>query len=301
MATKAIPTAGSQVYLANLLAVTPVALLIPQLRGLSNLGGGQRKKNDASNFDSGSYDEYIGGRAAPPETQSEIILDMTNTAHQQVKALFEAQAVGSIANNMGFFVGFPDGNGIAPLYQSSGVNAGLLLPPSTTALAAPAAPTVNGATTGGTVAVGTYQVIVTYVTAAGETVGSTASPVTTTTATSTITITSPATATGATGWYAYVTQAGGAAATGTRQQVAGTPTAIGTNLVITAPPTSTGAIAPTTDTTSTWTRSGQYGFCYISNVSGKAADNDLWKLDFKIQVTGKTSWATKGISVGTTY
>lgn len=115
------------------------------------------------------------------------------------------------------------------------------------ALAAPAAPVPTTATTGGTIAIGTYGVKVTYVNANGETVASAAGSVTTTTATSTITVPSPTQPGGATGWYAYVTQAGGT--TYTRQQAAGSPTAIGTNLVLMAPPTSTGANPPVVNTT----------------------------------------------------
>jgi hypothetical protein len=114
-------------------------------------------------------------------------------------------------------------------------------------LIAPAAPSVSTATTGGTVAAGTYQVEVSYTNTAGETVASASASVTTTGATSTITVTSPPAIGNATGWYAYVTQAGG---TGyTRQQTAGAPTAIGTNLTLTAPPTSSG-LAPQTSNSS---------------------------------------------------
>ena len=49
----------------------------------------------------------------------------------------------------------------------------------------------------------------------------------------------------ASGWYAYVSQVGGS--TMTRQQAAGSPTAIGTNLTLTAPPTSSGAAPYLTD------------------------------------------------------
>lgn len=110
-----------------------------------------------------------------------------------------------------------------------------------TGMAAPAAPGLATAASGGTVAAGTYQVIVAYVNAQGETVGSAAAQIVTTGATSTITITSPAAppaAGAATGWYAYVTQANGS--TFTRQQAPGVPTAIATPLVLTAPPTSGG-------------------------------------------------------------
>lgn len=109
---------------------------------------------------------------------------------------------------------------------------------------APAAPTLSQATTGGTVAAGTYQGVITYVNAWGETVGSAPASVTTTTGTSTITANSPAANGTATGWYLYLSQAGGTAASATRQQAAGSPTAIGTNLTLTAPPTNTGATAP---------------------------------------------------------
>lgn len=112
--------------------------------------------------------------------------------------------------------------------------------------------TASGSTvaTGGTVAAGVYHFVVTYVNASGETTASEYGTVTTTGATSTLTINSPSAATGATGWYAYVTQAGGNSAyQATRQQAAGSPTAIGTNLTLTAPPTTTGASPPSVNTT----------------------------------------------------
>jgi hypothetical protein len=107
------------------------------------------------------------------------------------------------------------------------------------ALAAPGAPTLATATTGGTVAAGTYQAKVTYVNANGETVASTSASQVTTGSTSTLTVSSPAASGTATGWYAYVTAAGGS--TFFRQQAAGSPTPIGTNLVLTAPPSVSGA------------------------------------------------------------
>jgi hypothetical protein len=103
----------------------------------------------------------------------------------------------------------------------------------------PAAPVPTTAATGGTVLAGVYGVIVSYTSASGETIGSVAGTVTTTGSTSTLTVPSPAAIPGATGWYAYVTQANGS--TYTRQQTAGSPTAIGTALTLTAPPTSSGA------------------------------------------------------------
>ncbi len=111
----------------------------------------------------------------------------------------------------------------------------------------PAAPALSQGATGGTVAAGTYGAEVSYVNANGETVASQPATITTTGSTSTITITSPAAVPGATGWYAYVTQAGGS--TYTRQQTAGSPTAIGMDLTLTAPPSSSGASPVTGDQT----------------------------------------------------
>jgi hypothetical protein len=106
----------------------------------------------------------------------------------------------------------------------------------------PAAPVPTNAASGGTVAAGTYGVEVTYTSAGGETVASAAATVTTSGSTSTLTVPSPPANANATGWYAYVTQAGGS--TYTRQQAAGSPTAIGTALTLTAPPSSSGAQPP---------------------------------------------------------
>ena len=104
----------------------------------------------------------------------------------------------------------------------------------------PAAPVPTTAATGGTIADGVYGVKVTYVTATGETVGSVNGPVTTAGGGfSTLTVPSPTAIPTATGWYAYVTQVG--ASTFTRQQTSGSPTAVGTALTLTAPPTSNGA------------------------------------------------------------
>lgn len=112
----------------------------------------------------------------------------------------------------------------------------------------PATPVPSTNASGGTIANGVYGVEISYVYASGgETLPSANGPVTTTgTGISTITVPSPPASPGATGWYAYVTQVNGA--TFTRQQTAGSPTAIGTGLTLTAPPTSTGANPLTTGT-----------------------------------------------------
>ena len=110
------------------------------------------------------------------------------------------------------------------------------------ALLPPVAPVPTTATSGGTILAGVYGVEVTYINLYGETVASVNGPVTTTGSTSTITIPSPPAVTDANGWYAYVTQVSGV--TFTRQQAAGAPTALGTSLTLTAPPSSGGAAAP---------------------------------------------------------
>jgi hypothetical protein len=114
-------------------------------------------------------------------------------------------------------------------------------------LPAPLATTLTTATTGGTVLAGTYQGLVTYVNAAGETVASAPATITTTGSTSTITAASPAANGNATGWYLYLNSIA-APAVYCRQQTAGSPTAIGTNLTITAPPGTSGANPPAANT-----------------------------------------------------
>lgn len=113
-------------------------------------------------------------------------------------------------------------------------------------LAAPAAPVPTNIGTTGTVLAGTYQVQVTYVTSTGESLPSASGSTTTSGTTSVITVPSPTTVAGAIGWYAYVTQAGGS--TFTRQQTAGSPTALGSNLTISNPPTSSGLNPPVANT-----------------------------------------------------
>ncbi len=110
-------------------------------------------------------------------------------------------------------------------------------------LSAPAAPGLATATTGGTVAAGTYKVVVTYSDANGETTHSAEASIVTTGATSTITITSPAdpSSTAAT-WSVYVgTVAGGP------WFVMATAQVIGTNLVRTTTPPTSGTGPPGTD------------------------------------------------------
>lgn len=105
-------------------------------------------------------------------------------------------------------------------------------------LAAPSAPTLAASGSGGTLTAGTYTVAVTYVNQFGETVGSSTSTQAVTSGQDLV-ITSPSAYSNATGWYAYVSQVGGSSVY--RQQTAGSPTAIGTNLTLSANPTTSGA------------------------------------------------------------
>jgi PKD repeat protein len=74
----------------------------------------------------------------------------------------------------------------------------------------PAPPQVSGGSTvGSTLPDGTYGVEVTYQIGGGETVASTPQTITVTAANPTITISAPPAVSGATGWYAYVTQPNG--------------------------------------------------------------------------------------------
>lgn len=127
-----------------------------------------------------------------------------------------------------------------PIFQSDTFTA---FPSATTA--PPAAPTVSNATSGGTVAVGTYTFSVTYLNAVGETIGSATSTTTTTTAASTLTCNSPVTQPGVTGWNVYISQAGSSVVT--KQNAA--PLTIGVNYTTTTPPTSTGVNPPTINST----------------------------------------------------
>lgn len=134
---------------------------------------------------------------------------------------------------------FVDDYGAAPdgayLYDAQmSVNSAVL---TTSGLPAPAAPALSQAGSGGSIT-GTFQAKITYVNAFGETLASASSSITCNGATS-LTIASPPVWTNAVSWYAYVTGPGGSVFY--RQQAAGSPSALGVALIITAPPTLTGA------------------------------------------------------------
>jgi hypothetical protein len=113
----------------------------------------------------------------------------------------------------------------------------------TGAVSAPTLATTTTATTGGTVAAGTYAVVVTARTGFGESVVSANAPVTTTGSTSTITVTVATEPVGALGYNLYVSQAAGSAASATFQT-----SFVGLTTTLTTTPSSTGAVAPVADT-----------------------------------------------------
>lgn len=102
------------------------------------------------------------------------------------------------------------------------------------------------ATTGGTIAAGTYAIVVTADTGFGETAVSNNPAQVTTGATSTITVNVTTEPTGSLGVYnLYVSQVGGAVGTATYQT-----SFVGTSITITAPPSSGGAVNPGATNTS---------------------------------------------------
>jgi len=140
------------------------------------------------------------------------------------------------------------------------------------------APVISGATatTGGTIAAGTYQITVTARAGGGESVISNRVAQVTTGATSTITITVATEPTGALGYNLYVSQVGGGPGTETFQT-----SFVGNTYTLTAPPTAGGAAIPGAD--STVSANGYDGFLtvqadpaqsgYVKRVNGNIAAN----------------------------
>jgi hypothetical protein len=172
---------------------------------------------------------------------------------------------------------------------------------NTTPLAAPAAPTLANTGSGGSLTSGTYQVKVTYVNRWGETVAS-SSTSQAITGTQPLTITAPALSGNATGWYAYVTQAG--AGTYFRQQAAGSPTAMGVSLVLTTTPTTSGANPPGSDSSAAqvFTSTGVDGGKNIMICGGLGSPGGPWidtiaSVQSPTQATLSTNGAGQGGNV----
>lgn len=143
---------------------------------------------------------------------------------------------------------------------------GLVYKSVDTAVATPAAPAVAKADTGGTVLTGTYQVGVTYLTAAGlESALSALTPITTAADVSTITVTSPAASTGATKYRVYVSAPNGQ----TLYLQNGAGTNLATDLTITAPPVTNTAQPPAGNGSTVGAAAAVDGFAPIAVSSGR--------------------------------
>lgn len=165
----------------------------------------------------------------------------------------------------------------------------------------PAVPSLSSSATGGTVPDGTYQALITYVNAFGETLGSATASITTAGGgLSKITITPPnyfgSTFYGygnAYGYYVYITQAGGS--TFYRQQAAGSPTPLGQQYKISANPTTTGATPPGSNTTAGFAQPA------VPSPSGTSYTN-AFGVDCTVHITGGTvsAIAIGGLTTGMT-
>jgi flagellar hook-associated protein 3 FlgL len=130
-----------------------------------------------------------------------------------------------------------------PLFAAlSQLSAGLVLPGFSPAPTT--AGTLTTATTGGTLAAGTYTVAYTWTSATGESQASPAGTITTTGAASTLTLTPPTLPTGATGWNVYVSPVG----TSSPQYRQNGAPLVGASFTLGAPPTTTGTQPPGTAT-----------------------------------------------------
>jgi hypothetical protein len=124
MTTAIQSTVGTTVYILDKSVSPHLVIAVAALKGFSGVGGGKRKKIDASNMDSQGYNENAGGRADPPEASGEIVLKKSVVGHQKLKKLFEAQANGTVGN-IDIYVG--DGDAA----NAPTVVAGVLVPPQT--------------------------------------------------------------------------------------------------------------------------------------------------------------------------
>ena len=124
MTTTATLTPGTVLYVLDASVSPHVVVAVAALKGFSPAGGGKRKKIDISNFDSAGYNENVGGRADPSEASGQIILLKSNSSHQALKRIMEAQVSSGLANAQ-FFLG--DNDATSP----PTIVTGTLTPPQT--------------------------------------------------------------------------------------------------------------------------------------------------------------------------
>lgn len=120
MATKFSGMQGAQLYLMNPTVSPKVAVVVPQLQGIDNLGG-KKSSIKLTNFDSVGYEEYAPGLVDPGTPGGNIVHDYNNATIQLLNKLL---GLGD-SSFTSFFFGASDGTA-APT-----VTAGVLKPPVT--------------------------------------------------------------------------------------------------------------------------------------------------------------------------
>ena len=120
MTTAYRPTQGNQLYIMNQTVSPHVAVVVPALQGIDNLGG-QKTAIPITNLDSIGYMEYAPGLVDPGKPSGNIIFDYSNTTLQLLNKLLGMGAGATTS----FFYGDSDAV-LAPT-----VVGGVLVPPQT--------------------------------------------------------------------------------------------------------------------------------------------------------------------------
>lgn len=120
MTTKFRPTQGNQLYIMNQTVSPHIALVIPALQGVDNLGG-QKTAIPITNFDSLGFMEYAPGLVDPGKPSGNIVFEYTDTTMQLLNRLL---GMGAGATTSLFY-----GDSDAALAPT--VVAGVLTPPQT--------------------------------------------------------------------------------------------------------------------------------------------------------------------------
>lgn len=120
MTTQFSPVQGTQLFIMNNTISTAVAVVVPAMQGIDNLGG-QKTAIPITNFDSQGYMEYAPGLVDPGKPSGNIIFDYNNTTLQLLNKLLGMGAGATTS----FYYGAADGTG-APT-----VVTGALTPPQT--------------------------------------------------------------------------------------------------------------------------------------------------------------------------
>lgn len=118
--TKYSPVQGSQLFIMNQTVSPHVAVVVPAMQGIDNLGG-QATSIPITNFDSIGYMEYAKGLVDPGKPSGNIVFDYNNATLQLLNKLL---GMGDGAETS-FFYAAADGTA-APT-----VVAGVLTPPKT--------------------------------------------------------------------------------------------------------------------------------------------------------------------------